>query len=111
MEPGLDRRNAQPQGLTDLTVRDPFQVAQYDHGLLHRRKLIESLLDNTVQLLLFETEVELVPPIDHRPHLMVAILSKPGQIVVQVDLFGSLPLAKPGEGHIHGKAVEPCREG
>jgi hypothetical protein len=37
MESRLDRRDAERKGFTDLAIRDPFQIAQDDHGLIHRR--------------------------------------------------------------------------
>jgi hypothetical protein len=111
MESPLDRRNAEPQGFTDLAIRDPFQIAQDDHGLIHRREFLEGVSDQPVQLLLFKTEIELIPPVEYRPHLMMPVLFESGQIIVQEDLFGSLPLAEPAQGHIRGEAVEPRGEG
>src|SRR3990172_599730 len=42
---------------------------------------------------------------------MMAVLMEPRQIIVQEDLFATLPLAEPTQGHIRGEAVEPRGEG
>lgn len=110
MKARLDRRHGQPEGFTDLPIRQPVEIAQYHHRLIHRRELIERLLECPLDLGGAQVSLRILRPVNDGSEVMSVFLI-PRQIIIEGNFFASLSATKLHESRIQGKPVEPGGEG
>ena len=78
MQPRFDRRHRQPQRVTDVAIRQLFEITQHQHSLTQRGQQLDGLAQALLELRVRQALLQVSRPIHHGPHQVMAILAQLG---------------------------------